>query len=183
MRFQPLPFAGAYLIEPELKVDERGFFARTWCRREFETHGIICDWVQCNTSFNRRRGTLRGLHYQVAPWQEAKLVRCTRGAIFDVIVDLRPWSPHCGAWQPFELTADNGRTLFIPEGFAHGFQTLADDTEVFYQMSREFHAEARRGVRWNDPALRIAWPACGERIMSPTDENLPDVVLLPRKAA
>lgn len=174
MRFEELHLGGAFVIEPERKEDERGFFARTWCRREFAAHGIDCDWVQCNISFNKRRGTLRGMHYQIAPHEEAKLVRCTMGALYDVIVDLRPSSPQRGKWVGVELTADNRRMLYVPPGFAHGFQTLADDTEVFYQMS-EFHCpEAARGVRWNDPKLAIDWPPCEQRIITARDQNYPD---------
>jgi dTDP-4-dehydrorhamnose 3,5-epimerase len=174
MRFEELHLGGAYVIEPERKEDERGFFARTWCRREFAAHGIDCDWVQCNISFNKRRGTLRGMHYQIAPHEEAKLVRCTMGALCDVIVDLRPNSPRRGQWAAVELTADNRRMLYVPPGFAHGFQTLADDTEVFYQMS-EFHCpEAARGVRWNDPTLAIDWPECDKRIIATRDQGYPD---------
>jgi dTDP-4-dehydrorhamnose 3,5-epimerase len=174
MRFQPLPLAGAWLIEPGPKEDERGFFARIWCRREFEVHGILCDWVQCNISFNKRAGTLRGLHYQAAPWEEAKLVRCTTGAIYDVLVDVRSGSPTCGKCYAVELSAQNRHMVYVPQGFAHGFQTLTDDAEVFYQMSQEYHAEAARGLRWNDPTLAIAWPECGERILSAADRCLPE---------
>ena len=180
MRFEELNLSGAFLIEPEPKTDERGFFARSWCRREFETHGIRCDWMQCNISFNARRGTLRGLHYQAAPWAEAKLVRCTMGAIYDVIVDLRPDSPTHGRWAAVELTAENRRMLYIPEGFAHGFQTLTDDAEVFYQMSQEYHAEAARGLRWNDAVLAIEWPDPQQAILSATDRNYLDFVGLRR---
>jgi dTDP-4-dehydrorhamnose 3,5-epimerase len=171
MRFRETPIPGALVIDPERREDERGFFARTWCQREFEAHGIRCAWSQCNISFNRRCGTLRGLHWQEAPWSEAKLVRCSMGAIYDVVVDLRPGSPHYGKWTAVELTATNRRMLFVPEGFAHGFQTLTDDTEVFYQMTGEYHPEAARGLRWNDPALAIAWPECRERIISAADQN------------
>ena len=174
MRFVELKLPGAFLIEPERRSDERGFFARTWCRREFAARGIRCDWVQCNVSYNSRRGTLRGLHYQAEPWGEAKLVRCTAGAVHDVIVDLRPDSPTYGRWEAVELTAENRWQLFVPEGLAHGFQTLADDTELFYQMGREHHPEAARGLRWDDPALAIAWPACARRTMSPADLAFPD---------
>ncbi len=173
MRFVELKLAGAFLIEPERRADERGFFARTWCRREFAAHGIRGDWVQCNVSYNRRRGTLRGLHYQAEPWGEAKLVRCTAGAVYDVIVDLRPGSPSYGRWEAVELTAEKRCQLYIPEGFAHGFQTLADDTELFYQMGREYRPEAARGLRWDDPALAIAWPACRQRVISAADLALP----------
>jgi dTDP-4-dehydrorhamnose 3,5-epimerase len=176
MRFKELNSGGAFLIEPERQEDERGFFARTWCREEFAAHGIACSWVQCNVSFNRRRGTLRGLHYQAAPWEEAKLVRCTMGALYDVIVDVRPGSLHFGAWAAVELTAENRCLLYVPPGFAHGFQTLADDTEVFYQMSQTYHPEASRGLRWNDPALAIEWPACRQRTISAADQSYPDFV-------
>jgi dTDP-4-dehydrorhamnose 3,5-epimerase len=173
VRFTELRIPGAWSIEPERLQDERGFFARTWCRREFTAHGIDHDWVQCNVSFNRRRGTLRGLHYQEAPWEEAKLVRCTMGALYDVIVDLRPSSPSYGTWVAVELTAQHRTMLYIPEGCAHGFQTLADDTEIFYQMAKEYHREAARGLRWDDPSLRIVWPACAERIISMADQSYP----------
>jgi dTDP-4-dehydrorhamnose 3,5-epimerase len=162
------------LIEPELKVDERGFFTRTWCKDEFAGHGIDAGWVQCNISFNRRRGTLRGLHYQAAPYGEAKLIRCTRGAIFDVIIDLRADSPQRGKWFGTELTAESRCSVYVPEGFAHGFQTLVDDTEVFYQMSQSYHPEAARGLRWDDATVNIRWPVCFERIISPADRNYPD---------
>jgi dTDP-4-dehydrorhamnose 3,5-epimerase len=175
MRFQELELAGAFRIEPEPKADERGFFARTWCRDEFAIRGICCEWVQCNISFNRRRGTLRGLHYQAEPWAEAKLIRCTMGAVFDVVVDLRPASPTHGRWAAVELTAANRRMLFVPEGFAHGFQTLADETELFYQMSQQYRPEAARGVRWDDPGLAIPWPECRERIISAADRCFPEL--------
>ena len=158
MIFTATRLAGAYLIDPERIEDERGFFARTWCRDEFERQGLNPRLVQCNVSYNHRRGTLRGMHYQAKPHEEAKLVRCTRGAIYDVIVDLRPDSPTYRQWVAVELTAENRRMLYIPEGFAHGFQTLADETEVFYQMSESYHPQSARGVRYDDPALGIAWP-------------------------
>ncbi len=173
MRFHATPLAGAWLIEPECREDERGFFARSWCREEFAAHGIDCCWAQCNISYNRIRGTLRGLHYQAAPKAEAKLVRCTRGALFDVIVDLRPESPTFGRWVAFELTAENHHSVFAPEGFAHGFQTLADDTEVFYQISESYYPEAACGVTWDDPVLGIDWPPCERRIISPRDLSYP----------
>jgi dTDP-4-dehydrorhamnose 3,5-epimerase len=150
--------AGVFLLEPERREDERGFFARTWCQREFAAHGLNPRLVQCNISFNRCKGTLRGMHYQAAPHGEAKLIRCTRGAIYDVILDLRRDSPTFKRWIAAELTAENRSMLFVPEGLAHGFQTLADDTEVFYQMSEFFHPESARGVRWDDPAFAIHWP-------------------------
>jgi dTDP-4-dehydrorhamnose 3,5-epimerase len=174
MRFIELDLKGAYLIEPDRLEDERGFFARTWCRREFEACGLTSRLVQCNISFNRRRGTLRGMHYQAEPHSETKLVRCTRGAIYDVIIDLRPSSPTFKRWVSAELTADNRRMLYIPEGFAHGLQTLVDDTEVLYQMSEFYVPEAARGVRWDDPAFDIRWPPVEERVMSEKDRTYPD---------
>jgi len=149
---------GAYTIEPEQLEDERGFFARTFCSREFEQHGIKFDVVQCNISFNKKRGTLRGMHYQAEPHAEAKLMRCTMGAVYDAIVDLRSTSATFKHWIAVELTADNRKMLYAPAGFAHGFQTLEDATEVFYQMSRAHHPESARGIRWDDPALGIQWP-------------------------
>ncbi|CAN5828738.1 MAG: dTDP-4-dehydrorhamnose 3,5-epimerase [Gemmatimonadetes bacterium] len=158
MIFRETRLPGAYVIEPERIEDERGFFARSWCEREFRAHGLNPRLVQCNLSFNRYRGTLRGMHYQAAPHPEAKLVRCTMGRIHDVIVDLRPESPTFREWVAVELSAGNRRMLYVPEGFAHGFQTLEDESEVFYQMSQYYHAELARGVRWDDPAFGIAWP-------------------------
>lgn len=157
MKFHTVPLNGAYLIELERLEDERGFFARSFCQDEFRAHGLEPVIAQCNVSFNRKRGTLRGLHYQAEPHAEAKLVRCTRGAIWDVIVDLREGSPTTRKWYATELTADNWRALYIPKGFAHGFQALVDDTEVLYQMSEFYHPESARGVRWDDRALAINW--------------------------
>jgi dTDP-4-dehydrorhamnose 3,5-epimerase len=176
MHFKELSLGGAFLIEPDLREDERGFFARTWCRQEFAAHGIQCDWVQSNISFNKRRGTLRGLHYQAAPWEETKLVRCTMGAIYDVLVDLRPASPRYGRWEAVELTARNRCLLYVPDGFAHGFQTLVDNSEVFYQMSQVHWPDAARGIRWDDSSFDIGWPACPERIISRIDLHYPDFV-------
>jgi dTDP-4-dehydrorhamnose 3,5-epimerase len=172
MKFSPTKMSGVWVVDLERHEDERGFFARSWCQREFAQHGLNPNLVQCNVSFNRKRGTLRGMHYQVAPHAEAKLVRCTRCAIFDVAVDLRPDSPTYRQWLSIELAAENGRALYIPEGFSHGFQTLADDSEVFYQMSEFFHPECARGLRWNDPAFGIIWPAPNPTI-SDRDQNLP----------
>jgi dTDP-4-dehydrorhamnose 3,5-epimerase len=156
--FTETPLHGAFVLELEKRRDERGFFARTFCVREFGAHGLNLHLVQCSTAFNLRRGTLRGFHWQVPPKAETKLVRVTRGAIHDVIVDLRADSPTRLQHVVVELTADNGQMLYIPEGFAHGFQTLADSTEVSYQMSEFFAPECARGARWNDPAFGIAWP-------------------------
>jgi dTDP-4-dehydrorhamnose 3,5-epimerase len=149
---------GAYLIEFERHEDERGFFARSFCAKEFSAHGLNPHVFQCNVSFNRRRGTLRGLHYQSHPHEEAKLVRCTAGAVYDVIVDIRPESATFKRWHAVELQARSGRLLYIPDGFAHGFQTLEDDSELFYQMSEFYSPELARGVRWDDPTFGIHWP-------------------------
>jgi len=170
MLFRETPLKGAFLIEPERLEDERGFFARTFCRKEFEAHGLNPDIAQCSVSFNRRKGTLRGMHFQAAPHAEDKVVRCTEGAIFDVMIDLRPDSPTFKRWTATELTAENGRMFYIPAGFAHGFQTLHDNVEVLYQMSEFYHPECARGVRWDDPAFRIMWPETGERIISARDK-------------
>jgi len=157
LKFIETKLKGPYIIEPELLEDERGFFARTFCHREFEAHGLNPKLVQCSISYNRRKGTLRGMHYQDSPMAEDKLVRCTNGAIYNVIIDLRPDSSTYCQWVAVELNANNRRMLYIPGGFANGFQTLEDDTEVFYQMS-EFHApEFERRVRWDDPAFGIEW--------------------------
>jgi len=173
--FIEIQLKGAYIIEPEKLEDERGFFARSWCEREFAAHNLNPRTVQCNISFNSKKGTLRGMHYQAAPRAEAKLVRCTRGAIYDVIIDLRPKSPTFKQHVAEVLTVDDHKMLYIPEGFAHGFQTLEDNAEVFYQIS-EFHApECARGVRWNDPAFAIEWPISAP-IMLKRDRNYPDFV-------
>jgi dTDP-4-dehydrorhamnose 3,5-epimerase len=173
--FTETKLAGAFVIEMERRADDRGFFARTFCRQEFEAHGLKPEVVQCNVSFNKRKGTLRGMHYQAAPFAEAKLVRCTSGSIYDVIIDLRPSSATFKKYFGVGLSAENQRMLYIPEGFAHGFQTLQDDTEVFYQMAQRYSAEQARGVRWNDPAFGIEWPE-GERIIIERDKNYPDFV-------
>lgn len=174
MIFRETELQGAFVIEVEKKSDERGFFARTWCRREFEQRGLNPRLVQCNISFNRKAGTLRGMHYQAAPHEEAKLVRCTKGSIFDVIIDLRPGSRTYTKHISLYLAAADYTMLYIPEGLAHGFQTLEDETEVFYQMSEFYHPESARGVRWNDPAFKIAWPQTAERIVSERDLAYPD---------
>ena len=175
MKFLETPLNGAYIIEVEAIEDERGSFARSWCQREFAEHGLNARIVQCNISFNKKRGTLRGMHFQVEPFAEAKLVRCTRGAIYDVIIDLRENSSSLKKWFAVELNESNERMLYIPEGFAHGFQTLEDNTEVFYQMSEFYYSEYQRGLRWNDPLFSIEWPE-GERIISNKDQKYPDFV-------
>jgi dTDP-4-dehydrorhamnose 3,5-epimerase len=173
MIFRETTIPGAWMIEPQRLNDERGFFARTWCREECAEHGLRADWVQCSVSFNPARGTLRGMHFQVAPYEEKKLVRCTRGAIYDVLIDVRADSPTHGTWQAFELTAENRMQLYIPPGVAHGFYTLAPETEVLYQISAPFHAESARAVRWNDPAFGIEWPATPS-VISARDQSYGD---------
>ncbi|HTP30174.1 MAG TPA: dTDP-4-dehydrorhamnose 3,5-epimerase [Anaeromyxobacteraceae bacterium] len=174
MRFLPTGLRGTYVIEQERIVDERGWFARTWCSREFAERGLDPGLVQCSVSFNPRRGTVRGLHYQVPPFAEVKLVRCSRGALFDVAADLRPDSATFGRWIGVELTPENGRMLYIPRGFAHGFITLADATEVSYQMSTAFSPDHARGVRFSDPLVRVEWPRPPE-VISPRDRDAPDL--------
>ena len=172
MRFIETELSGAWLIEPDLISDERGFFARTYCRNEFADKGLNPNLAQCNISFNKLRGTLRGMHFQKAPYAEAKLVRCTQGSIYDVIVDLRHDSQTFTEWFGIELTAENRKALYVPEGFAHGFLTLQDDTEVLYQMSEFFHAEGAAGVRWDDPLFSISWPGA-VKVISERDRDYP----------
>ncbi|MFA6544085.1 MAG: dTDP-4-dehydrorhamnose 3,5-epimerase [Limisphaerales bacterium] len=174
MKFIPTKLAGVWIVEPERREDERGWFARTWCAEEFAKHGLNPGLSQCSASFNRLRGTLRGMHYQSAPHEEAKLVRCVRGAMFDVALDLRPASPTFRQWVGVELTPDNGRALYVPEGCAHGFQTLVGDTEVLYLISAPWHAGSTQGVRWNDPAFGIEWPLPAEVTLNDRDRELPD---------
>ncbi len=176
MIFSETKLKGAFLIEPERKEDHRGFFARTWCQQEFETHGLNSKLVQCSVSFNNKKGTLRGMHFQIAPFEETKLVRCTRGEIFDVIIDLRPNSGTFKKHFSVILNEDNRLMLYIPGGFAHGFQTMADNTEVFYQMSQFYSPEHSGGVRWDDPAFGIEWPR-DDRIIIDRDLNYPDFTL------
>jgi len=176
MIFVETGLKGAFVVEVEKLDDERGFFGRSWCKREFAEHGLNPNLSQCSVSFSRRRGTLRGLHYQIAPHEEAKLVRCTAGAIYDVIVDLRRGSPTFGKWFAVELTAENHRMLYVPEGMAHGLQTLEDNTEVFYQISEFYEPASARGVRWNDPAFGIEWPPA-DRIISARDASYADFEL------
>jgi dTDP-4-dehydrorhamnose 3,5-epimerase len=173
MEFIPTPLAGAYIIKPEMKEDERGFFARSYCRNEFLERDLNPKLVQCNISYNKVRGTLRGMHCQLAPYQEVKLVRCTRGAVYDVIIDLRADSPTFKGWHGVELSATNCLACYVPEGFAHGFLTLADKSEVLYHMSTFFSPEAAFGVRWNDPAFGISWPE-DVRVISKRDGTYAD---------
>jgi dTDP-4-dehydrorhamnose 3,5-epimerase len=165
--------AGAYTIDLEPIEDERGFFARQWCERELAEHGLSTLVAQASVAFNRRTATLRGMHWQVAPHAEVKLVRCVRGAVYDVVVDLRPGSSSFGDWLGVELTEENRRTLYVPEGFAHGYQTLAPRTEVWYQMSVPYAPDAARGFRWDDPRFGIDWPPARRRIISERDLRWP----------
>jgi len=173
MKFERAPLEGAWVIEVDPSADPRGWFARTFCLEEFAAHGIDMRVAQANASFNLRAGTLRGMHYQAPPHGERKVVRCTRGAIYDVIVDVRPVSATYLRWFAAELTADNGRMLYVPEGFAHGFQTLVEASEVSYLMSRAYVSEAAQGLRWDDPALAIEWPPVAERTISERDRRHP----------
>lgn len=175
MIFQETAIKGAYLVEIERREDQRGFFARAWCKKEFEAHGLHTEFVQANLVVSKKKGTLRGLHYQMAPYEEVKLVRCARGAIFDVIVDVRPESPTFGRWLGVELDAGSLRMMYVPEGCAHGYQSLADDVEVFYQVSQIHVPEAERGVRYDDPVFGVEWrmePA----VISEKDKSWPDYV-------
>lgn len=173
MRFEPTPIQGAWLIHIEPREDERGFFARTFCEREFASHGLLDRFVQCNISINHRRGTLRGMHFQRAPKEEVKLVRCARGRVWDVILDLRPDSSSYLRWAGFSLDGDSHAAVYVPAGCAHGFQTLTDDAHLFYQMGEFYDGALADGVRWNDPAFRIEWPI-SDPILSERDRSYPD---------
>ncbi len=176
VKFKETKLKGAYIISLEPLTDERGFFARSFCQEEFEKHGLNLRIVQCDISYNKKKGTLRGMHYQEAPYEEAKLVSCVRGLMYDVIIDLRPNSPTHSQWFAEELSFENNKMIYIPKGFAHGFQTLEDDSVVYYQMSEFYHPECARGVRWDDPAFGIKWPV-KPKIISDKDKNLPDAKL------
>lgn len=177
MIFEETKLSGAFIISVEKRADERGFFGRAWCLHELEEHGISMKFVQANVSFNHRKETLRGLHYQTDPYQEAKFMRCTRGAIYDVIVDLRPQSPTYKQWIGVKLTEDNYQMLYVPEGFAHGYQTLENNTEVYYPTTQFYSPVAERGLRWNDPAIGIIWPQTDNLIISDKDNSWPDYSL------
>lgn len=172
MKFSQANLAGLWLVELELRADERGFLARTFCENEFAAHGLNTRWPQCNLTLTRRRGTIRGMHFQADPQPEIKLIRCAAGAILDVLVDVRRDSPTFGQWEGFELTAQNRRMLYVPGGFAHGFQCLTDNCEVFYQMSEFYVPELARGLRFNDPQVNITWPLANP-VVSERDRNLP----------
>jgi dTDP-4-dehydrorhamnose 3,5-epimerase len=174
MIFSETALPGAYVIDLERIEDERGFFARAWCERELTEHGLETRIAQSNVSFNKHKGTLRGMHFQRPPHQETKLIRCIRGGLFDVIIDLRPDSTGYKRWMGVELTADNRRMLYVPRGFAHGFQTLEDDTEAFYMVSDFYTPEAEGGVRWDDPAFAVEWPLGPPTEISEKDQQWPD---------
>ena len=174
MIFTETKLKGAFIIEPEKLEDKRGFFARLWCQNELKNHGLNPLLSQINMSYNRKQGTLRGLHYQSFPNEEAKLIRCTKGAIFDVIVDLRPNSSSYLEWFGIELSASNHKMLYVPENFAHGYQSLTDHTEIYYPVSQFYSPESARGARWNDPSFTIDWPLTDDLIISEQDKNWPD---------
>jgi dTDP-4-dehydrorhamnose 3,5-epimerase len=176
VRFVATKLQDAFVLELERHEDDRGFFARAWCRDEFTEHGLVPELSQCSISRNARAGTLRGMHFQTPPHEEAKLVRCTAGVIFDVIVDLRPDSPTYTEWLGVELEAEGGNALYVPKGFAHGFQTLVDGTDVLYMISDRYVPEAASGVRWDDPAFAIEWPHAEARTISDRDRAWPDYV-------
>jgi dTDP-4-dehydrorhamnose 3,5-epimerase len=173
MIFTELELKGAFLVEVKKMEDERGFFGRAWCQNEFTDHGLNPNFVQLNTSFSRKKGTIRGMHYQVDPYQEVKFIRCTRGRIWDVIIDLRPESPTFMKWTGNELTADNYRMVYVPENFAHGFITLEDNSEVYYPVSQVYTPGAERGLRYNDPLFKIKWPI-DVTMVSDKDKNHED---------
>lgn len=177
MRFTETKLPGVYLVEPRRFEDDRGFFAPSFSAREFAARGLASVFVENNISYSKRCGTLRGIHYQASPHEQDKLVRCTRGAIFDVAVDLRPGSPTFKQWTGVELSAENRSMVYLPGDCGHGFQTLTDDTEVFYMVSGVYAPESGRGYRWNDPALGIEWPDVGERVLNERDETYPDFTL------
>lgn len=177
MKFTQTTLAGAYIVDIEQLPDERGFFARSWCQREFAAHGLNSNLVQCSISYNKTRGTLRGMHYQGKPHEEVKVVRCTQGAIYDVIVDLRPASSTFKQWVAVELSAENRRMIYVPPGVAHGFQSLVDDCEVFYQVSDFYAPDLSLSVRWDDPAFGIEWPPVAQRVISVRDHRHPDFLL------
>ena len=171
MLFIETKIKGAFVVELEKYSDDRGFFSRAWCQKEFKEQGINSRFVQANIGFSKNSGTIRGIHYQIAPFEEAKLVRCIRGAIFDVVLDLRPELPSFKQWFGIELSDENRKMLYVPEGCAHGYQTLVDNTEVFYQVSQVYSPESERGIRWNDPEFDIEWPIDEDLVISEKDQN------------
>lgn len=174
MLFIETKIKGAFVIELEKYSDDRGFFSRAWCQKEFKEQGINSQFVQANIGFSKNSATIRGIHYQIAPFEEAKLVRCIRGAIFDVVLDLRPELPSFKQWVGVELSDENRKMLYVPEGCAHGYQTLVDNTEVFYQVSQVYSPGSERGIRWNDPEFDIEWPIDEDLVISEKDQNWSD---------
>lgn len=172
MIFLPTKLAGVWRIEPEVRADDRGFLVRTYCEHEFAAQGLNIRWPQCNLTLTRHRGMVRGMHYQAEPKAEIKLIRCSAGAIIDVLVDVRRDSPTFGSWEGFELSGQNHQSLYVPGGIAHGFQCLTEDCEVFYQMSEFYHPDLARGIRWNDPTIGVAWPVAAA-VVSERDSTLP----------
>ena len=173
MKFQETKLAGSYIIEPEKLSDDRGFFARVWDQKIFGEIGLNPNIFQCNVSLTKKKGSIRGMHYQIHPYEETKLVRCTQGSIFDVIIDLRPDSKTYQQWEGFELSSENHKMLFVPEGFAHGFQTLVDNVEIFYQVSEFYTPNAEQGIRWNDDEFNIVWPLT-PTVLSEKDSSWPN---------
>ena len=174
MIFKKTAVRDAYIVEFEKISDDRGFFARAWCKNEFEAHGLNTRLVQANVASNKKKGVIRGLHYQISPYEESKLIRCTKGAVYDVIIDLREDSPTNKQWIGVELSDENYRMLYVPEGFAHGYQTLQDNTEVTYQVSQFYTPNSERGIRWDDPTFNITWPDTEKRIITEKDQSWPD---------
>lgn len=177
MIFKETKLKGAFIIEVEKIADKRGFFARAFCKKEFEKYSLVSSFVQCNISYNKKKNTLRGMHFQIAPYEEVKLISCIRGAIFDVIIDLRINSPTFKEWVNVELTQENHKMLYVPKGFAHGYLTLDDDTEIFYLVSEFYSPKYERGVRWNDPTFQIKWPQVENIIISEKDKSWQDYTL------
>lgn len=175
MKFSPTTLSGVWLIALDLREDERGFFARTYCENEFAQHGLNTRWPQCNLTLTKKRGTIRGMHWQADPKPEIKLIRCAAGKIFDVLVDVWHNSPTFGKWEAFELSSENRRQLYVPGGFAHGFQSLTDNCEVFYQMSEFYVPELARGIRWNDPFFKVLWPLEPD-VIAMKDRQFPDFI-------
>ncbi|MGE5682678.1 MAG: dTDP-4-dehydrorhamnose 3,5-epimerase [Bacillota bacterium] len=175
MKFTEARIKGVYIVDIEMLEDERGFFAREWCQREFSNQGLNSNLAQSSISFNKKRGTLRGMHYQIPPYQEAKLVRCVKGSIYDVIIDLRPDSSTFGEHFAMELNSENYKMLYIPENFAHGFLTLSDNTEIDYKISQFYSPGSARGIRWNDPYFNISWPS-EPSVISAKDSSYPDFI-------
>jgi dTDP-4-dehydrorhamnose 3,5-epimerase len=174
MKFQKAMLEGVWHITLDRKTDERGFFARTWCKEEFEKQGLDAQISQCSTAFNAKKATLRGMHFQKAPFGEIKMISCARGAVYDVLLDLRPESKTFCKWMAVILSEDDSQILYVPEGIAHGYQTLTHESQLFYQMNRPYEPSAASGVRWNDPTFDISWPEVPDRIMSDKDSSWPD---------